>query len=746
MRSSLIAFLCLTSLLNAYIQKEQTALAKFIKPVEISTASSGLDGIDCIYVINLDSRPDKWHRMKKLTKDCGLNVNRVSGVNGWGLTQADFKELCGPYPLRMPQGHIGCLLSHLSVLNDAYKRGLETIWVLEDDVEFAQDCKHIPQLLSDLTKADPDWDIFYTDPNSKNTNREVLISYAHHPRPDQEVFPVEHYLERTPISDDIEQIRRRFGTYSMIISKKGIQKILDYFTHVYLWETIDGDLHFIPGIKEYAARKDIVTVWPLEQFSNTEHPIKALPAHVPAQPLPLPFFADFLKPVELSEPDSGLPLVDCIYVINLDKRADKWATIQQKCTKHGLKVNRMSAVNGWDLPFEALEKLSGPHPIHMPKGHYGCLLSHLSVLQDAYQRGFDLIWVLEDDVEFIEAPTKLPTLINDLKHIDPDWDLFFTDINSKDVHGNPVQLTLLKSRKNVSLPSTEYFLQRTPISDEIMRIHGRYGMYSVFISKKGIKKILDYFAHAHVIEAIDGEIHIIPDIHEYSTRKDMVSVDLSELTSNTRTPVNITSSEVFALAEKLREEKKCACGEKMWKKSISPIITLATYNKSKACPPLSFVKNTTKHFMTIPRGQSLSIALHYTIAPREIINWATIFQAMLSPFPPPPRDLTLKSGFISGGFSWKTLFALITWAITPSVKKTAIRCWQIPLCPNISDSRFSPISPGSILISSTKIHKPLHKDKKNILLFKKSNTSAITFVPIFLTFQPGEARSEKTTS
>ena len=562
----LIAFSSLHSLdLSAHLQKEKTGIAKHIQSLNISENESGLAPIECIYVINLDCRPDKWARMQKLSQKKGLKVNRVSAVNGWDLSEEVLKELCGPYPLHIPKGHVGCLLSHLSVINDAYQKGFELIWVLEDDIEFVQDLQQIPHLLTELSKADPDWDIFYTDPYSKNIEGIRLESYAYHPRPDQQAFPIEHYLKRTNISDDIVQIGQRFGTYSMVISKKGIKKILDYFTHVYLWETLDGDIHFIPGIKEYSTRKEIVTVWTKELISNTDIPIHTLPnssskaadfevfPHIQKKLTPI---ANHLKSIELTEKESGLPSVDCIYVINLDQRPDKWESIKKKCTAQGLSINRMSGVNGWDLSFDMLEKIAGHYPIHMPKGHYGCLLSHLSVLKDAYTRGFDLIWVMEDDVEFLEDPKQLPKLIQELSKIDPKWDLFFTDIDSKNIHGKYVRLTKVKPRDAQQIPPVEYFLKRKPINKDIMQIQGRYGMYSVLISKRGIKKILDYFTHVYINEAIDGEVHLIPNIREYSTRKEVVSVDLSTLTSNTRTPVNQTPSDIFAEAKNYQKEKK----------------------------------------------------------------------------------------------------------------------------------------------------------------------------------------------
>ena len=45
----------------------------------------------------------------------------------------------------------------------------------------------------------------------------------------------------------------------MIISKKGLKKILDYFSTRTLFDHIDRELHLIPDIRLYASQRDIVT-------------------------------------------------------------------------------------------------------------------------------------------------------------------------------------------------------------------------------------------------------------------------------------------------------------------------------------------------------------------------------------------------------------------------------------------------------------------------------------------------------
>src|SRR5207237_6605093 len=67
----------------------------------------------------------------------------------------------------------------------------------------------------------------------------------------------------------------------------------------------------------------------------------------------------------------------------------------------------------------------------MALGAIGCSLSHISVLQDAYDSGYETIWVMEDDVEVLDDPHRLSDLVSELDTlVGPDrWDVLFTDVD-----------------------------------------------------------------------------------------------------------------------------------------------------------------------------------------------------------------------------------------------------------------------------------------------------------------------------
>lgn len=231
----------------------------------------------------------------------------------------------------------------------------------------------------------------------------------------------------------------------------------------------------------------------------------------------------YLVPIELTEPSSSMRLVDCIYVINLDARAERWEWMKSQCAAHRIAPNRVSAVNGLALPLRVRRELTSPYPLRLRGGQLGCLLSHLSVLKDAQQRGFDVIWVMEDDVEFLEDPHQLPALLVQLTAWDPDWDVFFTDIDFRHAEGGYYRSTGSDFRPGKGDRPTVDLTERIGINDSIMQIRSRFGTHSMLISKKGIKKIYDFFVARPFWTAIDIEMHYIPSIREYSSRRDIVS-------------------------------------------------------------------------------------------------------------------------------------------------------------------------------------------------------------------------------
>lgn len=235
----------------------ESPLQPYLVDIAVTELSTGMDPIDCIYVINLDERINRWNQLRDSWKKNGLSINRVSAVNGWKLNNEVIKALSFPHK-KMPGGVLGCFLSHISVLKNAYENQFNIVWVLEDDAEFVGDPQKIPELITALSILDPEWDILYTDMRNFGIR--------------QGGFGILPVNDEDYVDENFMRPGNRFGTYSIIISKSGIEKLLHNFICESLHAPIDVKIHWTPGIRKYSTRHNIVS-YVKDSISDTERPI-----------------------------------------------------------------------------------------------------------------------------------------------------------------------------------------------------------------------------------------------------------------------------------------------------------------------------------------------------------------------------------------------------------------------------------------------------------------------------------------
>jgi len=255
---------------------------------------SKMANIDFIYVINLDPRPVRYQRTMQVLEPYGIYPHRFSAVNGWELSFQAVEELGVIYEPGMPHGPVasvyrhengkeymsfevmkepgiayychslsrgamGCLLSHLSILQDAYDSGYNTIWVMEDDIKVVSNPHEISSLISVLDTAAPGWDVLFTDNEVKGGGGTPVPCTVIRPRPLLKMQPLEYYLKRTPVNDVLTKIGMRFGSASMVVRRSGMKKILDHFKQYKIYFPYDIDYFYVEGINMYACTRDIVT-------------------------------------------------------------------------------------------------------------------------------------------------------------------------------------------------------------------------------------------------------------------------------------------------------------------------------------------------------------------------------------------------------------------------------------------------------------------------------------------------------
>lgn len=100
---------------------------------------------------------------------------------------------------------------------------------------------------------------------------------------------------------------------------------------------------------------------------------------------------------------------DRVFIINLDRRTDRWDNSVSQCNKHGIKYER----------FPALEVLVDGKP----HGNSGCTASHKALLERLALSDWERILILEDDVDFFDGTQE--KFATQILEVPDDCDILF---------------------------------------------------------------------------------------------------------------------------------------------------------------------------------------------------------------------------------------------------------------------------------------------------------------------------------
>jgi len=99
-----------------------------------------LDDIKNAFYINLEHRTDRKEHVEAQLMKIGINANRFNAI-------------------KMDNGAIGCSMSHLKILQDAYNNKLEHILIVEDDIMFLEPNVFKNQINTFLELHGNNWDV-----------------------------------------------------------------------------------------------------------------------------------------------------------------------------------------------------------------------------------------------------------------------------------------------------------------------------------------------------------------------------------------------------------------------------------------------------------------------------------------------------------------------------------------------------------------------------------------------------------
>lgn len=135
--------------------------------------------------------------------------------------------------------------------------------------------------------------------------------------------------------------------------------------------------------------------------------------------------------------------------INLDRRPERWQRVQARFAEHGIEgVRRFAAVDGDDVPL--------PEYWRHTAGAYGCLRSHLEVVEEARRIGAPSVLIFEDDVVFHAGLQQ--KFAAGMRELPDDWDMLYFGALHKD---EPVSFSEHLCRLTRSNSTYAYALRNT---------------------------------------------------------------------------------------------------------------------------------------------------------------------------------------------------------------------------------------------------------------------------------------------
>ncbi len=189
-----------------------------------------------------------------------------------------------------------------------------------------------------------------------------------------------------------------------------------------------------------------------------------------------------------------MPTFDNVFVINLDRRADRLALFNKGLAGSlwpFAEPKRIQALDGkW---------LARPEWYNQQDGAWGCLQTHLRLYEEAMNNCWPTLWIFEDDCVFVEdSSDRMKTFFD---NVPDDWDHIYLGGLPRLVSQYPPQ----------------------QINDHVWRLHAVTGTWAMGMTLSYIKKIYKFmheFMHSMDKVGVKGHLdRMFAEFHHEFTPK-----------------------------------------------------------------------------------------------------------------------------------------------------------------------------------------------------------------------------------
>jgi GR25 family glycosyltransferase involved in LPS biosynthesis len=175
---------------------------------------------DQVYVINLDSRPDRLKSAFEEFKKIGASFVKIAAVDGY-KEDLEVPDFPGADPAYWNPGAAGLVLTTIKLLTHAKKMGYHRILICEDDVEFDKDFN---KKLVNLEEVPSDWQMI--------------------------LFGAQHMAKPKRITENISRVKAAFCLHCYAVKSE----FFDYYLHL---------------LTERAKQLDLVTLEDIQPLNKT---------------------------------------------------------------------------------------------------------------------------------------------------------------------------------------------------------------------------------------------------------------------------------------------------------------------------------------------------------------------------------------------------------------------------------------------------------------------------------------------